>query len=238
MPGKSQSLKGTVISFLENDGDWEAIKKNHKGSLTLHCYLDNPQFILSDGKSFLGAYLTKQAFDSFRKTSKVKLTEAQGQKFEVSKWELELVRVDSANVYTSYCGLEVRLVVHEIKTSTAKMDVSHFLDNIHRDNDVKSHIARINLESVRESTEVLKVNFAKFDEKKTKGVSKEVVQELGVDTWEETAVLTMRDILKKETPSANLKPFETTEEPSTFSKKRQDKEDRKKEKRTPSQIRK
>ena len=100
MPGKrtghNADFKRTALEFLENDGDWNKVKKDLKKAFTCQVYLDNPQFIVSDETHFIGAYLTKAAFDEYRKAYKShKLSESQHELFQVSDWEMELVKVDS-----------------------------------------------------------------------------------------------------------------------------------------------
>lgn len=82
MPGKktghNAEFKKTTLEFLEHSGDWSKVSKDLKKPFCCQVYLDNPQFIVSDETHFIGAYLTKSAFDAYRKAHKShKLSESQ-----------------------------------------------------------------------------------------------------------------------------------------------------------------
>ncbi len=232
MPGKSSTtanFKKAVLSFLEHDGVWSKVPASLKKPFSCVCFLDNPQLILNDESHFIGAYLTKQAFDSYRRSKAPKLSEAHSEKFKISDWMLELVKVDSETIYTSYADREVRLIVKNIKADPdSKISPNSFIDNLHRDNDVKLQVSRMNLEEIRENTEVFDCgDLSRYEESKKTNVNKDAVREVSMDEDEYTSVLTMKEILKKEKPNAVLNIYEPTEENSSFSKKRERKEERK-----------
>jgi len=75
--GHNADFKKTALAFLENNGEWSKVPKDLKKSFACQVYLDNPQFIVSDETHFIGAYLTKSAFDQYRKAYKsTKLSES------------------------------------------------------------------------------------------------------------------------------------------------------------------
>lgn len=59
----------------------------------------------------------------------------------VSQWSLDLKRVDSSRVFTSYAGLEVRLIVHSFKPQLGEAlhPVRH-PTNLYRDDEFKTCI--------------------------------------------------------------------------------------------------
>lgn len=247
MPAKANNklrsnadFKKIAISLLENDNEWDKVPASLKGPFSAQAFIDNPQFILNDETHFVGAYLTKSAFDAYRKAYKVKLSESRHEYFIVENWYLELVKVDSEEVFTSYADREVRLVIEKLKHDPkSNLTANTFVENLHRDNDLKLQVARMNLEEVREATEMPDLGDLSRVEGKKVGVDKKATQEVDLDELDETKVLTMKEILKKETPSASLAIYEPTDESSSFFKKRDIKDQRKsKLMRNPSEIKK
>ena len=137
--------------------------------------MSNPQFILTDTTHFIGAYLPKAAFDRYRKSkSKQLISKSKDCDFLITDWYLELVKVDSQGVYTSYADREVRLIINDLKLSPSKeVVVEEYVENIHRDNDVKLQVARLNLQEVREITELIDCGeLSRFEESRKKTLDK------------------------------------------------------------------
>ena len=223
------NFKELVLDFLKNDGVWDNVKKANKAPFLASVFVDNPQFILSDQNQFIGAYLTKQAFYGYRKKNNQSITKSKGVTYQVTDWQLEFVKVDSEEVYTSYSDREVRLIIHEMKVNLgAQLGPDQFVDNIHRDNDVKLQIARLNQDEIREVTEMFDCGeLSRFEESKKKSLDKSQIQRIEVEDTEETEVLELKDILRKEDPEGVLRVYEAADEGSSFHKKRDTKEERK-----------
>jgi len=247
MPAKASNLvrsnadfKRVAISLLEHDNDWDKVPNSLKGPISVQAYVDNPQFVVNDETHFIGAYLTKKCFDSYRREFKVKLTESRHEYFIAENWKLELVKVDSEEVFTSYADREVRLVIEKLKHDpSSNLTANTFVENLHRDNDLKLQVARLNLEEVREATELPDLGDLSRVEGKKIGVDKKATQEVELDDMDETKVLPLEAILKKETPSASLNVYVPTDESSSFFKKRDVKGSHKsKVMRNPSEIKK
>ena len=185
---------------------------------------------MSDEGFFLGAYLTKPAFTAYKKKySSQKLSESVGNAFLLSDWKLELVKTDSEEVFTSYADKEVRLIISELKPdSDSKLSPKSFIENMHRDNDIKMQISRMNLEEFREQTEMFDMgDLSRYEESKRNTVVKDSMIDVELQDNGGTAILTMKEILKSETPGAKLIQYEPPEESSSFHKKREIKEERK-----------
>ena len=72
-----------------------------------------PQFVLTDGHFNLSGYITKEAYDLYNKNSKnLKITDLRDYMLNLERWTIDLVQVDSKESFTSYAGLEMRLVIH------------------------------------------------------------------------------------------------------------------------------
>jgi hypothetical protein len=205
MPGKTKAtsqadFKKVVLSFLENNGDFDAVPAALKKNFVCQIYLDNPQLVIQDETHFIGAYLTQESFTAFRKAHKaLKLTQSAGDKFEVDDWCLELVKVDSEKVFTSYADKEVRLIINSIKPApSANFTPNSYVENIHRDNDVKLMIAKLTHEEIQEATELFDFgDLSRFEDKKGGNVRSQV-RDVAVSDEEYTAVISMKDMLKKE----------------------------------------
>jgi hypothetical protein len=211
MPGKKATthadFKKAALSLLEHNGNWKKVPASLKTAFSCQVFIDNPQWIVNDETHFIGAYPTKQAFDAYRKTWKeVRLSESAHSKFLISDWSLELVKVESEEVYTSYVDREVRLVINSIKPDPdSSLTPNSFVENLHRDNDIKLQISRLNLEEIREHTEVFDCgDLSRYEESKKTGVAKDACQDVSLDDSKETNVMHMKEILKKENPAGTL----------------------------------
>jgi len=98
--------------------------------------------LIADHSHYIGAYLTSGALDKYSKSNKtVLISESEGSHFKIDDWHLELVDVDSQDVHTSYLDREIRLVIKSLSlTKDSTLDKS-YVENLHRDNDVKLHIS-------------------------------------------------------------------------------------------------
>jgi hypothetical protein len=80
-----------------------------------------PRFLISDGSYFVQAYITKQAFDTLKESTKDKdgksqnITDLVDKVIILNKWTVEMQQTNSAENFTSYAGLEMRIIVHEMK---------------------------------------------------------------------------------------------------------------------------
>jgi hypothetical protein len=61
-------------------------------------------------------YFTKEAVADFKKNfANVNITDLHDRVIVLNNWSLEMKRVNSAEVFTSYANLEARLIVHSFK---------------------------------------------------------------------------------------------------------------------------
>lgn len=97
---------------------------------------------MSDGHFFVPAYFTAEAVASFRtRCPNVSVDGLSGKIIQIQKWNLEMRRVDSNQVWTSYAGLEVRLIVQDFRPrfSDPSPANSH-PTNLFRDDEFKTTI--------------------------------------------------------------------------------------------------
>jgi co-chaperonin GroES (HSP10) len=54
---------------------------------------------------------------------------------------LEFAQVNSAEVFTSYGGIEMKLIVHDFKVKIGdKVQMNHYPTNLYRDDEAKNYI--------------------------------------------------------------------------------------------------
>lgn len=98
--------------MIRNGGEGAIPKK------TIKCYVKEsfPHFLVTDGYFYVSCYFTKKAIDEFHsKFSSVNITDLRSRVIIINDWTLEMNRVNSATSFTSYGGMEVKLIVKSFK---------------------------------------------------------------------------------------------------------------------------
>jgi hypothetical protein len=128
--------------MLIHNGDFKGIKDSLKKPLKCFVKEAYPYFLVSDGYFFLQCHFTKEAVAEFRKLfGNVKIVDLTEKVVVLNKWSLEMHRVNSREVFTSYSNLEVRLVVHSFKPNlNENLNPVRYPINIFRDDETKSQI--------------------------------------------------------------------------------------------------
>ena len=110
----------------------------------IKCYVKEafPYFLVTDNFFYLPCYFTKKAVDEFSsKYSNMKITDLKSQVILISDWSLEMVKTNSATNFTSYGGIEVKLIVKSFKPMVGgKVMLSRWPVNIYRDDEIKTLI--------------------------------------------------------------------------------------------------
>jgi len=76
----------------------------------------------------------------------------------ITQWSLELKKVDSNAVFTSYAGLEVRLIVHGFKPQMGEaLHPTRWPTNLYRDGEFKTTVQYFRYLSIKESVKLLAV---------------------------------------------------------------------------------
>lgn len=145
------NFKTIAITLLENKGKWKDVAASLKGAFTARVFNDSPALLFSDGSFFIGAYLTQDAFDKYRSKFKTNhISKSEGTNFRVEDWHMEVVKVNSEDTYTSYADREIRLIIKSLVPTSENIESKNFVENLHRDNDVKLYISRYNHEEIQE----------------------------------------------------------------------------------------
>lgn len=99
------------------------------------------------------AYFTKEAVNEYRsKFANVNITDLHDRVIVLSNWSLEIRRVNSAEVFTSYANLEVRLVVHSFKPNlNERLNPNRYPINLFRDDEMKTLIQHFRHTAIQQS---------------------------------------------------------------------------------------
>jgi hypothetical protein len=149
MPAGSHSaFKQLYSEMFKNGGDFNKLS-NSIPKVTkqqIKCYVKEsfPHFLVTDNYFYVACYFTKKAVDDFKsRYSNMNITDLKSKVILITEWTLEMNKVNSAEVFTSYGGLEVRLIVKQFKVSLEKSDqvrLTRHPVNMFRDDEMKTLI--------------------------------------------------------------------------------------------------
>jgi hypothetical protein len=138
----------------------EMFRSGGEGSIpkkTIKCYVKEsfPHFLVTDGFFYVACYFTKKAIDEFHsKYSSLNITDLRSRVIIISDWTLEMNKVNSANVFTSYGGLECKLIVKSFKPVLQEKDqptLTRHPVNLYRDDEMKTLIQNYTHQCVTKS---------------------------------------------------------------------------------------
>mmetsp|Transcript_17861 Transcript_17861/g.30319 ORF Transcript_17861/g.30319 Transcript_17861/m.30319 type:complete len:274 (-) Transcript_17861:304-1125(-) len=150
MPEKKQSaFKQLYIDMFKKGGDFSKLADSiPKKKITCYVKESYPYFLIADDFFYVPCYFTQKAVEDFRaKNPSVKIVDLKLRVIELSSWTLEMVKVNSSDVFTSYGGLELRIIVKEFNLNQKQgvqrvkpEDLARYPVNIYRDDEVKTLI--------------------------------------------------------------------------------------------------
>jgi len=110
------AFKQLYTEFFNQGGDFGKVGANLKKPIKCYVKESFPHFLITDGYFFVPAYFTKEAVTEFHsKFANVHIVDLAEKVIVLNSWSLEMRKVNSAEVFTSYANLEVRLIVHSFK---------------------------------------------------------------------------------------------------------------------------
>ena len=154
----SQSaFKQLYTEMFNQGGDFSKVSKDLKKPIKCYVKESFPHFLVSDGYFFVPVYFTKEAVSEFKsKFSNVQITDLIERVIVLNNWSLEMKRVNSAEVFTSYANLEVRLIVSSFKPNLQeKIIPNRYPINLYRDDEMKTIIQHFRHQAVQ----VISINF-------------------------------------------------------------------------------
>ena len=106
---------------------------------------------MTDGFFFVTCYFTKEAVTEFHsKFGNVNIVDLHDKVIVINNWSLELRRVNSAEVFTSYANLEVRLIVHSFKPNLQeRLNPTRYPINLFRDDEFKTIIQHFRHQAIQ-----------------------------------------------------------------------------------------
>jgi len=153
-PASSSSAFKQLYSEIFNvGGDFSKVKDTLKKPIKCYVKESYPHFLVSDGYFFVPAYFTKDAVAEFKqKFSSISLVELNEKVVVLNEWTLEMRKVNSSEVFTSYSNLEARLIVHSIKPNLQeKLNPTRWPTNLYRDDEIKTTIQHFRHQSLQKS---------------------------------------------------------------------------------------
>lgn len=126
-------LKGGNLSNIE-----KSIPKKQ-----IRCFIKEsfPHFLVTDDYFYIPCYFTKKAVDEFKNQfSNVNITDLKSKTLVLKEWSMEVAKVDSASVFTSYAGIEIKLIVKSFKVEKGDASLTRYPLNLYRDDEIKTLI--------------------------------------------------------------------------------------------------
>lgn len=118
---KYSCFKTLAFELLSKNGDFSKLNEKIRNS-KLKCWVKQtyPRFLISDGSFFMSAFFTKEAFERCHqsKEQNIDITHLQDGLILINKWSLELSLVNSAEEFTSYGGIQIKMIIYDFKVKT------------------------------------------------------------------------------------------------------------------------
>ena len=139
------AFKQLYSSMINSGGNVAADFHDASGKVKkIKCFVKEsfPHFLVTDNHFYVPCYFTKKAVDDFKsKHSGVNISDLKSKVIEIGDWSLEMAKVDSSTCFTSYAGIEIRLIVGNFKLvqgSKDKVLLTRYPVNIYRDDEMKT----------------------------------------------------------------------------------------------------
>lgn len=139
----ASAFKTLYTQMIQNGGDYNALSKDLlRKDLQVFVKETKPYFLVSDSFFYVPAYFTQAAITEYQsKFPQVNVLDLESKVIVITKWSLELRRVNSAEVFTSYSGVECRLIVHAFKPQLKEsLHPTRHPTNLYRDDEFKTTI--------------------------------------------------------------------------------------------------
>ena len=159
----SSAFKTLYTKMIKNGGNYSALDQSIlKKDLQVFVKETSPYFLVSDSFFYVPAYFTQAAINEYNsKFPNVKMMDLERKVIVITKWSLELVKVNSAEVFTSYGGVECRLIVHSFKPQLKEsLHPTRYPTNLYRDDEFKTAIQAFRHEQVVAAASKSKVDMA------------------------------------------------------------------------------
>lgn len=143
MSRNASSFKYLWTTVFNNNGDFSKVPDKVRKT-PIKCYVkeSSPYFLVTDDFFYVPCYFTKKAVDSFKSAGSTSIADLRSRVIVINDWSLELAKVKSEDVFTSYGGVELKLVVNGFSVAKGNDSISlnRHPANIYRDAEVKTCI--------------------------------------------------------------------------------------------------
>jgi len=148
---KQSAFKQLYSEIFNQGGDFSKVNKDYKKPLKCYVKESFPHFLVTDGFFFVPAYFTKEALAEFKsKYSNVNVTDLHDKVIVLNTWTLEMKKVNSSEVFTSYANLEARLIVTSFKPLIGeKLNPTRYPTNLFRDDEMKTTIQHFRHQNIQ-----------------------------------------------------------------------------------------
>jgi hypothetical protein len=139
---QQSAFKQLFTEMINQGGDFSKVSKELKKPLKCYVKESYPHFLVTDGYFYVTTYFTKEAVQEFhQKFANVNIVDLSDKVIVINNWSLEMRRVNSAEVFTSYANLEVRLIVQSFKPNLQeRLNPTRYPINLFRDDEFKTII--------------------------------------------------------------------------------------------------
>lgn len=122
MSEAGSAFKKLYSAMISNGGNFTKVQNDFKSPdgkvKKIKCFVKEsfPFFLATDNHFYVPCYFTKKAVDDFKsKHSGINITDLKSKVIEIGEWTLEMAKVNSSSHFTSYGGIEVKLIVKGFK---------------------------------------------------------------------------------------------------------------------------
>jgi len=133
------AFKQLYSDMIRNGGDFSKVANTKR---SIKCYVKEsfPHFLVTDNFVYVAAYFTRKAVDEFKsKHSNANITDLKSRVITIKDWSLEMTRVNSQDVFTSYGGIEIKLIVRSFVLDKGESpSLTRHPVNIFRDDSIKT----------------------------------------------------------------------------------------------------
>lgn len=142
---QQSAFKQLYSEMIKNGGDFSKLSDNIPKK-QIKCFVKEsfPHFLVTDNFFYVACYFTRKAIDDFKsKFNNINITDLKSKVIVITDWTLEINRVNSADIFTSYSGIEVKLIVKQFKPSLHDKDrvtLTRYPVNLYRDDEMKTLI--------------------------------------------------------------------------------------------------
>ena len=144
---EGSAFKQLYSQMINTGGNLASVQNNFKDKdgkvKKIKCFVKEAfqHFLVTDNHFYVPCYFSKRAVDGFKSAhSGVNIIDLKSKVIEISDWSLEMVAVDSSSVFTSYAGIEIRLIVNNFRLvqGNQKVLLSRYPVNLYRDDEMKT----------------------------------------------------------------------------------------------------